>query len=315
VRATPRPPDGDRTVRGFLARVGLSRCLEPLMDNGFEDMETLLEVHAFSAGELGLTGSDFEMLVAELRKISPEDSGAEVRPPTTSPAKARSAGKAKEKEAAAKRAAMEAAVEEKAPVEAAAAPEAGAVTEEIKEAVRQSWVMVQNIGMETLERTLYQHTFDLFPPDAPILGKRFGRVVFVLGESVSGGRDISKFVGRLKTMGARHINYHSDPELWPLLGHALHLTLAELLGDAYTEEVRDAWAAMYSYVSEVMMEGLREAQEMVATPSGLAPPRQPPPVSETQAVQRYPHILQGLIDGIEGQKAKRTPERAAFAGA
>jgi hemoglobin-like flavoprotein len=47
-------------------------------------------------------------------------------------------------------------------------------------------------------------------------------------------------------------------EHYATVGGALIKTLREGLGDAFTPEVHDAWAAMYGIVSRTMIEAARE---------------------------------------------------------
>merc|ERR1712066_1015723 len=47
----------------------------------------------------------------------------------------------------------------------------------------------------------------------------------------------------------------------PILGKAVIVTLAELLGDAFTPEVENAWNVVYGFTSSIMISGLRQAKE------------------------------------------------------
>lgn len=62
----------------------------------------------------------------------------------------------------------------------------------------------------------------------------------------------------LRLLGKRHAAYGVHDEHYGTVGGALLKTLHQGLGEAFTPEVHDAWAAMYRVVSRTMMEAARE---------------------------------------------------------
>merc|ERR1712060_114562 len=87
------------------------------------------------------------------------------------------------------------------------------------------------------------------------------KVLNAVGCVVAGLQDSSKLVPLLLSLGGRHIVYNNNEAFWPLLGKAVNITLAELLGDAFTPEVENAWNVVYGFTSSIMISGLRQAQE------------------------------------------------------
>lgn len=63
----------------------------------------------------------------------------------------------------------------------------------------------------------------------------------------------------LLRLGERHAGYGVVDAHYPLVGAALLDTLAVGLGDAFTAETREAWAAMYTMVADAMREGAAAA--------------------------------------------------------
>merc|ERR1712151_401440 len=78
---------------------------------------------------------------------------------------------------------------------------------------------------------------------------------------VAGLQDSSKLVPLLTSLGMRHISYNTNEAYWPLLGKAVNMTLADLLGDRFTPEVENAWNVVYGFTSSIMIAGLRQAKE------------------------------------------------------
>jgi hemoglobin-like flavoprotein len=66
----------------------------------------------------------------------------------------------------------------------------------------------------------------------------------------------------LRQLGARHVRYGVQDSHYSTVGAALVQTLAEGLGEAFTDEVCAAWIEMYDLVSATMKAGA--AHEAVA---------------------------------------------------
>ena len=62
-------------------------------------------------------------------------------------------------------------------------------------------------------------------------------------------------VPSLEAMGRRHIGYGVEDRHYDTVGATLLDTLAECLGDVFTAEVKDAWAALYALVAGAMRRG------------------------------------------------------------
>ena len=71
----------------------------------------------------------------------------------------------------------------------------------------------------------------------------------------------------LQGLGARHVKYGALPEHYPLVGNSLLKTLEQYAGDAWTLELKDAWAGAYGAITELMLEGADYTQEEVALES------------------------------------------------
>jgi hemoglobin-like flavoprotein len=54
-------------------------------------------------------------------------------------------------------------------------------------------------------------------------------------------------------LATRHVGYGVDPGHYALAGTALLWTLEQSVGDEFTPELRAAWSAAYSALSEVMI--------------------------------------------------------------
>lgn len=59
----------------------------------------------------------------------------------------------------------------------------------------------------------------------------------------------------LKGLGTRHVKYGVLPQHYPMVGNSLLKTLANLTGDAWTLEVKQAWIDAYAAITTIMLEG------------------------------------------------------------
>ncbi|GAB3047491.1 globin family protein [Intrasporangium mesophilum] len=77
-------------------------------------------------------------------------------------------------------------------------------------------------------------------------------------------RDLDSVVPKLRDLGARHVRYGALPEHYPVVGEVLLAAMAQVAGDAWTEQYERAWAAAYGVVAAVMIDGANSVDESAA---------------------------------------------------
>lgn len=80
----------------------------------------------------------------------------------------------------------------------------------------------------------------------------------------------------LKGLGARHVKYGALPEHYPLVGNSLLKTLEQYAGEAWTSELKEAWADAYGAITELMLEGADYDQQDIQLESVAAVPTEVP---------------------------------------
>jgi nitric oxide dioxygenase len=105
---------------------------------------------------------------------------------------------------------------------------------------------------------LAPETRALFDDDIRPQVKRLMGAVRVAVEGLDRLEEVAPFLVKL---GARHLRYGVRPEHFEVGGEALLWTLEQGLGDAFTPEVRDAWAAAWEVVAGAMVSGMRNAEQ------------------------------------------------------
>jgi hemoglobin-like flavoprotein len=111
----------------------------------------------------------------------------------------------------------------------------------------------------------YKRLFMLDPSLRPMfkgeMTKQGQMLMSMIGAAVVGLRNLEKLAPVLRQLGARHAGYGVNSAHYVTVGSALMWTLDEGLGDKFTPEVRDAWAAAYDLISDVMELGAMEPAE------------------------------------------------------
>jgi class 3 adenylate cyclase/hemoglobin-like flavoprotein len=124
----------------------------------------------------------------------------------------------------------------------------------------------------------YEHLFRLDPS----LRALFTRTDFVrqrrmllnmIGVTVRGLDRLDGVVPTLRDLGRRHVGYGVRPEHYETASRALLSALENCLGGDFTPEVREAWAAVFTWMRDVMLGDAVAAGPI--WPAGLASPTSP----------------------------------------
>ena len=132
------------------------------------------------------------------------------------------------------------------------------------ELVKKTWVMVVPIADKAAE-LFYGRLFELEPSyrqmfknDMTEQGKKLMKTINIAVEALD---DVEPLVPTLKQMGADHAGYGVVDRDYNVVGAALLWTLEQGLGEAFTDEVRNAWATVYDVLAGTMKAGAAEAEK------------------------------------------------------
>ena len=121
--------------------------------------------------------------------------------------------------------------------------------------VRSSWAAVHPTA-PTAAAAFYDRLFELDPTVRALFRRDMaeqGRMlVAMLHLVVSRLDDLGSLLPAVRTLGARHAAYGVRDEHYDTVGEALLWTLEQGLGDAFSPEVRSAWAAAYGVLARTM---------------------------------------------------------------
>jgi len=95
----------------------------------------------------------------------------------------------------------------------------------------------------------------MFPDD---LADQKKKLMAMLGTAVAGLSHLDTLVPAVQALGRRHAGYGVKAQHYAPVGSALLWTLEKGLGEAFTPEVKDAWATAYIVLSTTMMNAATE---------------------------------------------------------
>lgn len=128
--------------------------------------------------------------------------------------------------------------------------------------VQQTFAQVRPIA-DTAAALFYNRLFMLDPSLRAMfrgdLNKQGQMLMSMIGSAVAGLTNLPRLAPIVRNLGMRHTAYGVTDDHYATVGAALMWTLEQGLGDAFTPEVSDAWAAAYRILSETMKAGAAEA--------------------------------------------------------
>jgi hemoglobin-like flavoprotein len=119
---------------------------------------------------------------------------------------------------------------------------------------------------EELVDTFYTRLFETAPGVKPLfantdLRKQKSMLLATLVLLRKSLRDLEAITPKLRQLGARHVAYGALPEHYPIVAEVLLASMAEIAGDAWSEEIADAWAGALGLVAGAMLEGAAQADD------------------------------------------------------
>jgi hemoglobin-like flavoprotein len=122
--------------------------------------------------------------------------------------------------------------------------------------VQSTWAMVVPI-VDTAADLFYGNLFEMdpslrsiFPQD---MTEQKKKLMAMLGTAVNGLTKLETIVPAVQASGVRHIGYKVTAPMYDTVGAALLKTLEQGLGDAWNDDVKEAWTVTYTTLASVMI--------------------------------------------------------------
>ncbi|MFP5463741.1 MAG: globin family protein [Gammaproteobacteria bacterium] len=121
--------------------------------------------------------------------------------------------------------------------------------------VQQTWKQVDPIR-EQAAALFYGRLFELDPSLRPLfkgdMAEQGRKLMNMLATAAMGIDRLDSIVGEVQALGRRHVAYGVQDAHYDTVGAALLWTLEQGLGDAFTPQVKAAWAEAYTLLADTM---------------------------------------------------------------
>jgi nitric oxide dioxygenase len=130
------------------------------------------------------------------------------------------------------------------------------VTDAQKQIVRNTFATVTDANR--LAALFYNNLFELDPSTEQLFSgnmtEQRTKLIQTLSVVVNSLNDLSSIVPVIHALGQRHTSYGVTAAHWDSAGAALLQTLEEVFGEAFTVDVRAAWASTYTLIAQTALE-------------------------------------------------------------
>ncbi|MCG8051515.1 MAG: globin domain-containing protein [Candidatus Thiodiazotropha endolucinida] len=127
--------------------------------------------------------------------------------------------------------------------------------------VKSSWSKVEPIA-DQAAALFYGRLFEVYPEVKPYfkgdMEAQGKKLMSMIGTAVGSLDNLEPLLPVIRESGKRHAEYGVQAVDYDKVADALLWTLGEGLGDAFTDEVKDAWVVTYAALAGVMKEGAEE---------------------------------------------------------
>jgi hemoglobin-like flavoprotein len=133
--------------------------------------------------------------------------------------------------------------------------------------VQTTWEKVVPIS-DAAAALFYGRLFETDPELKPLFSsditEQGRKLMQMITAAVRGLGDLGKLVPVVEDLGRRHVKYGVRNKDYDTVGGALLWTLEKGLGDAFTPDVKDAWATVYGVLATTMQNAANKQLGMAA---------------------------------------------------
>ena len=138
----------------------------------------------------------------------------------------------------------------------------GPMTETQKKLVQDSFAKVVPISEQAAE-IFYGKLFEKDPSLKPLfkgdIKEQGKKLMTMIATAVNGLNNLEAIVPAVQDLGKKHVDYGVTAEMYDTVGAALIDTLAAGLGDAFTDDVKEAWVIVYGLLATTMKDAAYKA--------------------------------------------------------
>lgn len=130
------------------------------------------------------------------------------------------------------------------------------MTEETKAIIKATAPVLKEHG-EAITKEMYKVMFNnhpevqvLFKDQAPDQHKKLANAVYAYAANID---QLDKLAKGIETIVDVHVKTNVQPEHYPIVGASLLEAIKNVLGDAATDEIINAWAEAYQFLADVLI--------------------------------------------------------------
>lgn len=232
--------------KALLKKAGVGQHASNLVANGFDDLETLMELSEDHLEDLKMTREEMMELKSQLLQFCPAGSavGKGVCPFSASmganPVVASSEVKLDHPQDTSKRPLL--------------------MTDAMHRLLKESWQQLQVDNCEHLGNLLSQHFFKQAPESASTCGMDWSAVIRAIAFPIDRLDELASAERGLTRLGKNHARWQTKEYQFQEMKRAFLDSLRDFFGKSFTADLELAWALLYDFVSGAMVDGLKEAQ-------------------------------------------------------
>src|SRR6478672_13634409 len=145
-------------------------------------------------------------------------------------------------------------------------------------AIVKSTAPILEVHGETLTRHFYKRMFEQNPEVAPffnpanqVAGSQQKALAAAICAYAANIDNLEVLGGAVELIAQKHASLQIQPEHYPIVGENLLASIREVLGEAATDEVIDAWAKAYGFLASILIGREKEIYHQHQTsPAGWA---------------------------------------------
>ncbi|HHS99795.1 MAG TPA: hypothetical protein ENK73_02970 [Thiomicrospira sp.] len=117
---------------------------------------------------------------------------------------------------------------------------------------------------EKITSRMYEILFSKYPETKELFSEadhqpsKLANAVIAYAQNIE---HLEKLGGAIEQIAAKHVETLVKPEHYPLVGESLLVAIKEVLGDAATDEVINAWSEAYFFLGDIL---IHREEEMYA---------------------------------------------------
>ena len=145
------------------------------------------------------------------------------------------------------------------------------MNETVKAIVKSTAPLLKNKG-EEITTVMYENLFtkypeakELFKDATPDQYVKLANMVYAYAANIDKLENLQKGIEKVAQI---HVDVKILPEHYPWVGESLLIAIKEVLGDAATDEVMDAWAQAYGFLSTVFIDKEQELYAQLKSENG-----------------------------------------------